>query len=123
MNHLDMYIFMKFGENYSPLFTKEELLHKVEKEYGLLYSEDSFLQLYNGDAKPKTVNLVKRLSHQGFSNKTISKWLGITASTISIHLAKPDDSIKEYSNYNLIRIRKQLEKNLQAQEQFYNNYK
>jgi hypothetical protein len=102
-DHLGMYIYLKFGHHYDQLFSDKELIKKVNAHYSIgLHDKEEFLKLYAGLGKPKTYQLVKRLADMGFAPKTIGKWLEISPSTISIHLAKPDEKAKEYKNYKLI---------------------
>jgi DNA-binding NarL/FixJ family response regulator len=102
-NHLDIYIYLKYGRHYDTLFSEEELIKKVNAYYSHhFYSKEELLDIYTGLGKPKTYQVVKRLAEMGFAPKTISQWVEISPSTISIHLSKSGDKIKEYKNYRLI---------------------
>lgn len=112
MNHLDLYIYLKYGTHYETILNDLDVIDKFNREYDENLNIQQIEDLYrDSPATPRTVQVVRRLAQMGFSNKTIGKWLSISPSTISIHLH--NENVKEYKNFRLSELQRAKEKRIQ----------
>lgn len=120
MKPITAYVFYHFREKMELPMTKDALAIEIMKQLPEEWTLSTFPNVFAGPAKPKTVHIARELHRLGYSPKTIQEWMGLSQSTISIHLTKKN--VLEYFNHNFGEYNFETQKGLQAVYKKHSNY-
>jgi len=108
LNHIDVFIFDKYGSKISPLLNERTLPILVSHYFDYQVSRQELSSWFEGLNKPKIGPVIVRVREMGLQPKTIAEWMEVNESTVSYHLHKLKQP--KYCNIHIDRIQQKINK-------------